>query len=338
MTEPPPPPRGEPPDGLQAPPPAPVPGCRLCVATIGDAGPVGRPAIEEVHGPSFSGMPVLASDGADLAVIGRGPDGALRVWFGQPGALDHVGLIDGDLRLVSLVRHLDRWHLFGADADGRAWHGSSPDLREWTVDERFAEEHPLLVVHGATSMLEGVVVLGEVISTGRRMGWTLLEGAEGPYRAREITFPLMADHEVTGPVRIRDDEMGLVCSSGATYLVARTVAGTRGRSWTLSLLAPDVVAVSSFVVGPQMWVVGTDPNGGRPIMAAVGGRAFHIDLAGGRVCAGAVHCDQVVLVRCSEVNDNAVVPRAEGASQAGAVPELGRAQSSPAYIDSISVA
>ncbi len=326
MTEPPPPPRGEHPDSLQAPPPAPAPGCRLCVATIGDAESVGRPTIEEVDGPTFNGVPVLASDGADLAVIGRGADGALRVWFGQPGALDHVGVIEGDLQLVSLVRHLDRWHLFGADADGRAWHGSSQDLKEWTVDERFTAEHPLLVVHGATSMLEEVVVLGEVVSTGRRMGWTMLEGADGPYRAREITFPLMADHEVVGPVRIRDDEMGLVCSSGATYLVARTVAGSRGRSWTLNLLAPEVVATFSFVVGRQMWVAGNDPNEGRPIMAAVGGRAFHLDLAGGGVVAGVIHRDRMVLVRCNEVNDNA------------AAPEYGRAQSSPAYIDSISVA
>lgn len=338
MTEPPPPAPAEPPDSLQAPLPAPGPGCRLCVATIGDAESVGRPAIEELDGPTFNGVPVLASDGAELAVIGRGADRALRVWFGQPGALDHVSVIEGDLRPVSLVRHLDRWHLFGADADGRAWHGSSPDLREWTVDERFTTEHPLLVVHGATSMLEGVVVLGEVISSGRRMGWTLLEGADGPYRAREIAFPLMADHEAVGPVRISDDEMGLVCSSGATYLVARTVAGTRRRSWTLSLLAPEVIAVFSFVIGRQMWVGGSDPNGGRPIMSAVGGRAFHLDSAGGGVVAGVIHRHQMVLVRRSEVNASAVVPRAEGVCEASAAPEFGRAQSSPAYIDSISAA
>ncbi len=339
MTEPPPLSRGERPDSLQVPPPAPVLGSRLSVATIGDAESVWSfPAIDEVDGPSFRGVPVLASDGANLAVVGYGVDGVMRAWCGQPGALDHVGVVAADVRLVALVRHLDRWHLYGADRDGRAWHGTSPDLMSWTVDVRFSDEHPLLVVHGATSMPGGIVVLGEVISSGQRMGWTLLEGAMGPYRAREITFPLVADHVVIGPVHVSDDEVGLVYSSGATHLVARTIAGTRGQSWTLGLLTPDVVPAVTFAHGRQMWVAGHDPNGGVPVVAAVAGRAFQLDRAGGVVGAATIHRDQMVLARCiRDENRDALILEQTGAG-ASPTSDVGRAQSSPAYIDSIAVA
>ena len=45
-----------------------------------------------------------------------------------------------------------------------------------------------------------------------RLGWTLLEGADGPFHAREVTFPLTAEHEVLGPVSGPDDELTLIVS------------------------------------------------------------------------------------------------------------------------------
>jgi hypothetical protein len=320
------------------PPPAPVLGCRLCVVAIGDAESAWcEPAIDTVIGPSFLGTPVLASDGTDLVVIGRDADVAghagrttsgARVWRGQPGALVQVGTIDVDLRLDCLVHHGTHWHLYGADADDRAWHGTSDDLTTWTTDEHFSTEHPHLVVRGAASMPHAVVVLGEVIAHGRRMGWTLLEGAIGPYHAREVTFPLTAGHDVVGPVGVGDDEMALLVSSGASHVVARTVAGTNSRSWTLALLAPDMVPVAAFAHLGATWVVGADAVAAAPLLAVVGGRAFHLDRADGDVRAGAVHRDRLVLARVPPVDGDAF-----GTQPAAAVD-----QSSPAYIDSISAA
>ncbi len=333
------------PEVLPGSPPAPVPGCRLCVAVIGDAeSALCALAVDDVVGPSFVGQPVVASDGLTLVAIGHDADGVIRVWRGQPSSLIEVAIIDAEVELVALVRHLGQWHLFGAGAggDGRAWHAMSADLVSWTQDERFAAEHPLLVVRGAISMPDGVVILGEVILSGRRVGWTLLDGEVGAYRAREVTFPLTAAHGVVGPVYVNDDEMGLLLSSDAAHLLARTVPGTKGRSWAVSLLSPDMEPSVALSHGGHMWVAGGDPVCGAPLVATVGGPLFHLDRTMGSVCAGTIHRDQLVLARWTTADDSAqssppqqpIIPIATGTTKSVAV----MAQSSPAYMDSISAA
>lgn len=324
-----------PPDEREGPPPAPAPRCRLCVAVIGDAESVwATPALDDPGGPSFGGVPVLAGDGSNVAVIGRlagDGDDSTRIWYGPPGALVEVGRLLARLDPIALVRHGQRWHLFGAE-DGCAWHGTSDDLVTWTTDEQFGVEHPHLVVRGAASMERAIVILGQVVLNGRRMGWTLLEGADGQYRAREVTFPLTAEHEVLGPVAGPEGELSLVVSSGSSHLVARTVAGTKGRSWTLALLTPPVTPSAVFAREGQIWVAGIDPAGGAPLVAAVGGRAFHLDRSGGEVYAGTALRDELVLARVPTSGHRG----ATAASTERPVVESG--QSSPAYIDSISAA
>lgn len=325
------------PEEREEPSPAPAPRCRLCVAVIGDAESVwATPAVEDAGGPSFHGVPVLAGDGTDITVIGRrvgdgdgdgDGDGANWIWHGPPGALVEVGRVQTRLRALALVRHGERWHLFG-EADGSAWHGTSDDLVTWTADARFSDEHSHLVVRGAASTSDHLVILGEVIANGRRLGWTLLEGADGPYHAREVTFPLTAEHEVLGPVSGPEDELSLIVSSGASHLLARTVSGTRGRSWTLALLTPPVTPSAVFAHDGRIWVAGIDPAGGAPLVAAVGGRAFHLDRSGGEVRAGTVVHDQLVMARVPVSGQRGPAVGAPAAS----------GQSSPAYIDSISAA
>ena len=335
------------PDEREEPPPAPAPRCRLCVAVIGDAESVwAAPAVDDVGGPSFRGVPVLAADGSNVAVVGRsvGDDSrSTRIWHGRPGALVEVARMHERLDPISLVRHRERWHLFG-DVDGRAWHGTSDDLVTWTTDEQFTVEHPHLVVRGAASMDHAIVIVGQVVMNGRRMGWTVLEGAEGPYHAREVTFPLTAEHDVVGPVAGPEGELSLVVSSGASHLLARTVAGTKGRSWTLALLTPAVTPSAVFAHEGQIWVAGTDPAGGAPLVAAVGGRAFHLDRSGGEVRAGTVLRDELVLARIpASGHRGAVVEPPEQSPIDAAVDTavdtaVESGQSSPAYIDSISAA
>ncbi len=325
------------PDDREEPPPAPAPRCRLCVAVIGDAESVwAAPVVEFAGGPTFHGVPVLAGDGANVAVIGRLADDGdggdtIRIWHGRPGALVEVGRLQTRLHAVSLVRHRERWHLFG-DSEGRAWHGTSDDLVTWTPDEQFSDEHAHLVVRGAASAPHDIVILGEVIANGRRLGWTLLEGADGPYHAREVTFPLTAEHEVVGPVSGPDDELTLLVSTGESHLLARTVAGTRGRSWTLALLTPAVTPSAVFAHDGRIWVAGIDPAGGAPLVAAVGGRAFHLDRSGGEVHAGTVVQDHLVLARVPASGQHGQ------AVEAPAEPSVESGQSSPAYIASISAA
>ncbi len=323
------------PDEREEPPPAPAPRCRLCVAVVGDAESVwAAPAVDDAGGPSFHGVPVLASDGTNIAVIGRtAGDGShtTQIWYGPPGALVEAGRLPTPMAPLALVRHRERWHLFG-DEDGRAWHGTSDDLATWTSDDRFTDEHPHLRVRGAASTENDIVLLGQVVLHGRRMGWTLLEGADGPYRAREVTFPLTADHDVVGPVSGPDDELTLIVSSGASHLLARTVAGTRRRSWTLALLTPAVTPSAVFAREGQIWVAGVDPAGGAPLVAAVGGRAFHLDRSGGEVHAGTVLRDQLVLARVPASGHSGA------AVDATTTPTVESGQSSPAYIASISAA
>lgn len=312
--------------------PSPSPTCRLVVAHVGDRGSEIEPLIGDPVGPAFTAAPVLASDGRQLVVAGAGLDGVLRVWSGAPEALEVRARLPEGHHPVALTHLFGRWHLFGNGPSGHPCHATSTDLVSWTDDPDFVSEHPNVSVRGATAIESHVVVLAEVVVQGRAMGWTLLHGAEDPvsvggFRAREITFPLTPAHRVVGPVHVRDDEIALAVTSSTTQLLARTVPGTRGRSWTLGLLAPPVIPSVVAARGREVWVAGDDPLGGAPLLTVTPGREVRLHRAGGPVCAAAFHGDSLVLARCSATAD----PDGRGITTI-------EAQSSPAYIPSISSA
>jgi hypothetical protein len=309
-----------------APPSSPSPTCRLTVAHVGDRDGRWQPAHGDPIGLEFVATPVLGTDGHTLVAAGVGTDGVLRLWAGAPMALERVTELPVGHRPLALTRVHGRWHLFGVDPAGRPCHATSGDLVTWVDDGSFAREHPHVLVRGATAVDDHVVVLAEVVVQGRSMGWSLLHGAEDPavvggFRAREITFPLTPDHRVVGPAHVRDDEIALVVTSPTTRMVARTVPGTGGRSWTLALVAVPVVPTVVLARGRDVWVAGDDPRSGAPLIAMSGGGDATLDRAGGAVCAAVFHGDLLVMARCP------VAPEPDD-----------DAQSSPAYISSISLA
>lgn len=345
----------EPPDAAAR---IPVPRCRLCVAYVGDAEPtMFTPLPEVVVGPSLAGVPVLASDGSILVLVGHLPDGSTHVWSGDLERLDRRAELDPRLQPVSLVHHRGNWHLFGSLDGSQPYHAVSDDLVAWHVDRDFAVEHPHLRVTGAAATIDGIVVAGSVVANGRSIGWTLLAqdaDADAPlsgprtvgrYRAREITFPLTPEHVVVGPTAVRDDELAMAVSSGTTQLIARTARGTGGRSWTIGLMSPEVEASVVFARGREVWVAGVDPTGGAPMVAVAGQRGFHLDRSGGPVCAAVAHGELLVLARLPLADDREGDPDND---EAGRVATAGSSsdgdvlgaddQSSPAYIDSISAA
>ena len=324
----------EPPEERSAPPPAPLPGCRVCVVHVGDMESASfEPLIGDPVGPEFTGVPALASDGSVLAVVGIDVDGRLCAWRGQPDSLQQVSERPPITQPVALVHHLGQWHLFGTDGDGRARHCTSDDLVSWHDDQRFVDEHPNLSVRGAAATSSGVVLLGEVTVHGRRMGWTLLEDSEGSLRAREVVFPLTAEHEVVGPAHLGADELALVVVSSTSNLVARSIHGTRGRRWTLGLLSAEITPVVAFGAHGRLWVAGSSPSGDAPMLAQVGGRSFHLGGAPGAVRAAVMHRDSMVIARSAVTVE--IDPPTDGWSAGGSQPST---QSSPAYIDSISSA
>jgi hypothetical protein len=150
---------------------------------------------------------------------------------------------------------------------------------------------------------------------------------------------------VVGPTAVRDDELVMAVSSGSTHLIARTARGTRGRSWTLGLMSPEVEASVVFTHGREVWVAGVDPAGGAPMVAVAGQRSFHLDRSGGPVCAAVAHDQVFVLARLPQVDQLEGDPENDEAGRvatagSSADTELRRSddQSSPAYIDSISAA
>lgn len=357
---------------------APVPRCRLCVAFVGDAEPVTFvPFTDDYVGPVLAGVPVMASDGSTLVVIGHLPDRSTHVWTGTPDALVRRAELNRRLHLVALVHHRGRWHLFGSLDASRPYHAISDDLLTWMHDRRFADEHPHLRVTGAASTSHGIVVFGRVVANGQAIGWTQLvddsvvdhDPAPSPatvrtdtvrtdtadvvghrfdrwadigrFRAREITLPLTADHVVVGPASVHDDEIAIALASDATHMLARTVPGSRGRSWTLGLMSPELRASVVFAHGRDVWLAGVDPAGGAPMVAVSGKRGFHLDRSGGQVCAAVMHGDRLVMARLPTADDRSggvddvgidvVAPPAADDREADD-------QSSPAYIDSISAA
>jgi hypothetical protein len=152
-------------------------------------------------------------------------------------------------------------------------------------------------------MTEGIALLGEVVLGGRRLGWTLLDGDLGAFRAREVGVELPADLCAVGPVRLGEDQMMLLLASGDIHLIARTVTGAPKRTWTLDSMDPDVVPTVGVSHGSTVWVAGSEPMGGSPVIVSVGGRTFPLDPSSGDVCAATMHLDQLVLARLLAADD-----------------------------------
>ncbi len=307
--------------------PSPSPTCRLTAAHVGDRDGWHAATRPVAFGPELAAPPALASDGDTLVVVGTAAaDGLLRIWAGSPGQLEEMCVVGERHQPVAVTRAHGRWHLFGTDHLERPCHATSTDLVTWTVDHAFPLEHPHVILRGAAAADDHVVVLAEVVVQGRSMGWTLLHGAEdrvtiGDFRAREITFPLTAGHRVVGPAHVRDDEIALAITSATTQMVARTVPGTHGRSWTLGLLSPPVHPTVALARGRQVCVAGDDLLSGSPLLVVSDGHDVRLDARDGAVCAATFHGDVLILARMPSIPD---------ADLDG--------QSSPAYISSISLA